>query len=327
MKTNKLTIIYDLETTGFCPMPTFSNYHKVVQICAMCVDTGKIFNEFVNPKFKGGIPHPSTPIHNITTKDVENASTIDIVLKQMYKFFEFDKYKVIEMIAHNNTYFDELVIMKEYKTVKTDINLFSNVVFWDTLLWLRSNIPGLKSYSLTDLYKHFYKKKLDNAHRADADVKALLAIYRDFILPNRVYELTTEEMISKAITDECIVSIRFMGPYRASLCYTTEKIETVSQLVKFALDMVSNGNLKAFDKWLRDKLGIWNITQRFFIVSRVLDIPPWFDELRQFINLQADEDCIDCVDYYIKYRYALNTVAPNKCLYNRGLMNVFHKIN
>ena len=88
---SKLTIIYDLETSGFCPMPMFSNYHKVVQICALCVETGQIFEEFVNPGFKGGVPLPSTAIHNISTEEVENAPPIDMVLERMYRFFRFDK--------------------------------------------------------------------------------------------------------------------------------------------------------------------------------------------------------------------------------------------
>ena len=305
----------------------FSNYHKVVQICALCVETGQIFEEFVNPGFKGGVPLPSTAIHNISTEEVENAPPIDMVLERMYRFFRFDKYETVEMIAHNNKYFDELMLMKEYKTVENDRYLPDNVVFWDTLPWIRINYPDFKSYSLGDLYRVFYKKELENAHRADADVKALKEIYVDFVLPLKVDELTEEEIIKKAVYDNCLTNVRFLGPWRALQCYKEAKIETVAQLVQFAQDIISRGDLKAFDKWLRDKIGVWNITQRFFIISKILDIPPWFDDIRQFIDIISDEDCLDAVDYYVKYRYVLNEKAPNQCLYNRGLMNVFHKIN
>lgn len=324
---SKLTIIYDIESTGFCPMPMFSNYHKVVQICALCVETGQIFEEFVNPNFKGGIPAASTAIHNIKTEDVEGAPPIDLVLERMYRFFSFDKYDTVEMIAHNNKYFDELIIMKEYKTVENDRYLPDNVVFWDTLPWLRINHPDLKSYSLGDLYKHFYDKDFENAHRADADVKALKEIYVDFIEEHRSDEITEEEVIKKAVYDECITNIRFMGSWRAYKCFKEARIETVTQLVQFAQKLIEGGDLKAFDRWLRDVIGIRNLTQRYFVVSKILSIPIWFDEIKQFINISAEEDCIDCVDYYVKYRYVLNEKAPNQMLYKRGLMNVFHKVN
>jgi hypothetical protein len=79
--------------------------------------------------------------------------------------------------------------------------------------------------------------------------------------------------------------------------------------------------------WLRDTLNIFNTTQRYFIVSTILDIPIWDDYMTKFINTIDIEDCIDAVDYYIKYRYALNKKPPNYCIYNRGLMNLFHRIS
>lgn len=322
---SKLTIIYDLETTGFCPMPKFSNYSKVVQICALCVETGEMFMEFVNPYFKGGIPSASTLIHNIKAEHVDNAPPIDLVLERMYRFFCFNKYDIVELIAHNNSKFDELILMKEYKTVKNSY-LPDNVVFWDSIIWLRDNYM-LESYALGNVYKHFYGENFDNAHRADEDVKALHRIYVDHILPYRRDEQTEEEITRNRVYSECLTSLQFIGPWRADMCYYREGIQTVSQLVQFAQGLIAKGDNRAFDRWLRDTLGIRNIDQRYFVVSKILDIPVWFDEIREFINLEGDEDCIDCVDYYVKYRYVLNKRAPNQCMYNRGLMNAFHKVN
>ena len=99
-------------------------------------------------------------------------------------FFQFHKYDIVEMIAHNNTNFDQLILMKEYKHVDERF-LPSNVVFWDTLPFLRDMYPTEKSFSLPILYESFYKDKFVNAHRADADVKALIRIYVDKIGPYR----------------------------------------------------------------------------------------------------------------------------------------------
>lgn len=305
----------------------FSEYHKVLQICALCLETKQTFNSFVNPGFKAGIPAYSAHIHNINQPDVEKAPAIEVVLKRMYKFFNFSFYDTVEMIAHNNTYFDQLMIMKEYKTVPGEF-VPDNVVFWDTLPWLRENKPGLESYRLEDLYPYFFKQKIENAHRADADVTALTEIYTKHIEPHRDDELTEEELVRKAVYDECLTSIRFIGEYRACLMYHSEKIETVSQLKKFAKTFILKGEAIGFDRWLKTVVGMRDVTSRMFVLSTVYEIPIWVDEIFEFIDLRhVAEDCISEVDYYIKYRYVLGKRAPNRHLYHIGLTKMYKKID
>lgn len=326
-RTKKLTIIFDLETSGFKCMPTMSNYHRVLQICAQCIETQQTFTSFVNPGFKGGVPTYSSHIHHITQSDIEKAPPIEIVLRRMYKFFAFSFYETVELIAHNNTFFDELMIMKEYKSVSHEF-VPNNVVFWDTLPWLRTNKPGLRSYRLGDVYKYFYDKEFDNAHRADADVSALAKIYIDKIAPYRRDELTGEEILKRAIESECLTSIRYIGEWRACLMYQHANIETVTQLKGFAKRFVLIGNLIGFDVWLKEKIGMRDVTSRMFVLSTVYEIPIWKDELFSFIDLRhCDEDCISEVDYYVKYRFVLNERAPNRHLYNVGLMKMYKGID
>lgn len=327
MRGKKLTIVYDLETSGFKCMPMFSEYHKILQICAFCLETRQTFNSFVNPNFKSGIPAYSSHIHNIHQSDVEKAPPIEVVLKRMYKFFNFSFYDTVELIAHNNKYFDELMIMKEYKTVPGEF-VPDNVVFWDTLPWLRENKPGLDSYRLEDLYPYFFKKKIDNAHRADADVLALTEIYQKHIEPFRDKEITEDELVKKMVYEECLTSIRFVGEYRACLMYHSEKIETVTQLKKFAKSFILKGEVTGFDQWLKEVIGMRDITSRMFVIAHVYEIPIWMDEIFEFIDLRhVSEDCISEVDYYIKYRYSTGKRAPNRQLYHIGLMKMFNKID
>lgn len=325
MDKSRITIIYDLETSGFKCMPMFSYYHKVLQISAQCLETNEVFNSFVNPCFDGDIPPQSSNIHNITMKDVMNADTIDVVLRKMYKFFNFEKYTTVEMIAHNNKYFDELIIMKEYKNLGVD-EVPSNVTFWDSLPWFRNNFPGLKSYNLGELYKHFFNKSFENAHRADADVEALVELYNSIIKPRRIIDhMTEEEVMFKLVYDECLVSIRYLGGYRANLCYYASNIETVSQLKLFAKTFLLNGDKMGFDTWLKEKIRVKNITHRMFIISHVYEIPIWFDEIFQFVSVDhTAEDCLNETDYYVKYKYVLNKKPPNKQVYNRGLIKMFN---
>lgn len=322
----RLTIVYDLETSGFRGMPMFSHYHKILQICAKCVNTGKTFVSFVNPHFRGNIPPYSTKIHNIRKSDVVNAKPIDQVLRDLYDFFEFDKYVDVELIAHNNDFFDKLIIMKEYKNLGVD-EVPTNVVFWDSLPWLRANYPSLTSYNLGNLYQHFYKENISNAHRADADVDALVRIYKDKIEPKRLIgSETEEEMLFKMVYDMCLTSVRYLGPSRANKCFYLEKIETTKDLKEFAESFILKGNSKGFDMWLMMKMNIKDITHRMFIVSYVYDIPIWFDEIFTFINVRyGDEDCLSSIDYYIKKRYVMNTKEYKASLYYKGLIDVFNE--
>jgi hypothetical protein len=247
----------------------------------------------------------------------------------MYKFFNFSFYDTVELIAHNNKYFDELMIMKEYKTVPGEF-VPDNVVFWDTLPFLRENKPGLESYRLEDLYRYFFKKNIDNAHRADADVAALADIYTNHIEPYRFKSntLEDEEVRKRAVQAECLTSIRFIGEYRASLMFRYEKIETVSDLKFFASCFPLKGEVTGFDRWLKDMIGMRDITSRMFVISHIYEIPIWSDEIFGFIDMQhMIGDCISEVDYYIKYRYVLDTYAPNRHLYHIGLMKMFKKID
>lgn len=321
---SRITIIYDLETSGFKCMPMFSRYHKVLQISALCIETNEVFNSFVNPSFKGDIPPCSVAIHNIKKSDVENADTIDTVLRKMYQFFKFNDYAEVELIAHNNKYFDELIIMKEYKNVGVD-EVPANTSFWDTLPWMRVNFPGLASYNLGDLYRYFFGRDFNNAHRADADVEALAEIYKTIVKPRRVFgAMTEEEIMFKLVYDECLTSIRYLGPYRANLCYYADKIQTVSQLKAFAKAFLLRGERLGFDSWLKEKIRVKNITHRMFIIAHVYEIPIWFDEIFQFVSVDhSDEDCLNETDYYVKYRYVLDKKAPNHQVYHRGLIKMF----
>jgi DNA polymerase III epsilon subunit-like protein len=316
-------------------MPSFSYYHKIVQVCAYCLETGEIFEEFINPEMAGGIPVESTKIHNIRNEDVAGAQTVDVVLSRMYKFFNYDSYKEVVMIAHNNKYFDELMIRKEYEAI--GITIPPNVVFWDSLPWLRRNFVGLTSYSLEPLYEYFFREKFSNAHRADADVRALARIYKEIIEPRIEDPLAvpTEEeeeaMAHKLIVDmveaDSLVNVRFIGGYRAYLIWHLTGASTVAELKRFARSFVEQGNTRGFDYWLIYTLNMRNITQRMFVVAAIMELPLWSSHLRDFLYIVADEDCLDDVDYYVKYRYVLNKRAPNRAMYYRGLEKVRLKIS
>lgn len=315
----KLRVIYDLETSGFNPMPLLSDYHHILQIAALNLDTGETFISFVKPKYQNfSIPPQSTNIHKITDEDIADADDIYTVINKLASSFRFGDYDEIEFIAHNNDNFDKIVLLKFIHN-KLDITKYT---FWDTLQFLRWKYPEIDSYNLGALYKRFFRKDFENAHRADADVYALADIYRLKIKPFRL-----EDSV-RPISIECITNIRFLGSYRARIFYENFNVCTVTQLKDFALSFLVRGERTGFDKVLRSVVGMSNATQRMFVISKVYDKEIWkVDELKAFLDREGDDDTIDAVDYCVKYKYFLKSSPPCKHLYYKGLYKIKYKIS
>ncbi len=293
------TIVYDLESTGAEGFSLFSNIHQILQICCFCIETGEVFESYVKPDGILSIPPQSTLIHNI--KDFGSES-FETVFDEMLNFFGKDDEMLF--IAHNNDFFDELMLRRHLKQMP------SNISFFDSLPWLRKNLPEEKSYRLGDLYESLYKKPLENAHNAIADVMALTSIYKDYILPKLK---TTESPNAKvqSIIDDVLTSIRYIGPYRANLICNF-KFDTVTKLRDHFKEKG-----KELDKFLYNKINVRDLTQRRVIIAMVLKLPVYNDDIMQnyMVTLQTD------IDYYILHRYYPGLVKTEKDnrRYNRGL--------
>lgn len=314
-----LRVIYDLETTGFCPLPLVSKFNKIVQLAALNLETDETFASFVFPhESLVDIPKQSTMIHSIRRDDVCNADTIVNVMIKLSKEFNFEKYDKVELIAHNNYFFDKIMLLKEIDNALD----MSNILFWDTLPFLRKKYSGLKSYNLGKLFKTFFGCELENAHRADADVYALAKIYREKVEPYRKDDETPN------FTSQCIVDIKFLGQYRANLFYKEFGISTVDELREFALGFLIRNDDTGFDNALRLQIGMKSLSQRISVVGFVYNIPLWnVQKLRQFMNIPYDDDVLDPCDYYVKYRWYSYDRAPNRHLYYKGMECVRFKIN
>lgn len=308
-----ITLIYDLETSGFSPMPMFSKYHKILQICAMRLDTEKVFTSFVDPGMKA-IPAWSSAIHKITIEDVRGKGTIQQVIKSMFKELEIDpEEQGVEMIAHNNNLFDELVLRKEMAD-----ELPRTVKFWDTLPFMRRAYPKLVSYNLTSLYQHFYNTAFKNAHRADADVFALAKIYKEHVRDKR--ELCAIDPHEHILRD-CLVDIHMIGEYRAQLIAVNLGLGTVREVREF---FKTKNDKRYLDTFLVQVVKMRNVTQRMFVIAHILEMKPSDPQLRQYVSDEQDEDddTLDPVDYYVKYRYFVGEKPTRIHRYHRGLFMI-----
>lgn len=311
-----LTIIYDLETSGFNPSPMYSQNHKILQIAARDHENNKMFVEFVNPCLKGGVPIYSSNIHHIHTEDVDDKDTFDKVFYRFLEYFEIYNHERVIMIAHNGSNFDEIILKKECHFYGIDFP--KHIEFQDTLPTLRKNVRYLKKFSLEHVHMKLFNEPINNAHRADADVYALARIYYDFILKNNIPMVLEEE---PACVQDCLTTIRGVGEYRAYLFYLNG-IETCT-----ALKQKFNELQHKFDFWLIHCIKIFSVTDRMNIISRVSGIPLWDSKIYEYIHTAKkihDMWILDNVDCYLTFRYKLNEKPPCNLLhsYMKGLEQI-----
>lgn len=154
--------IIDLETTG-----GNSNSDQIIEIAILLHDGKQVtdsFSSLVNP-FKR-IPYRITSITGITQQMVEGAPRFYEVAKQVVQMTEGRT-----LVAHNAR-FDYQFLRNAFKSLAFDYKREQIC----TLALARQVVPGLKSYKLGSLCKHF-KIPLQAAHRAQGDAEATVQLF------------------------------------------------------------------------------------------------------------------------------------------------------
>ena len=190
-------IYFDFETTGLNP------YHdKIIEYSFMIEDNDNTnISELVNPETK--MEKKITDITGIHPDMLANKKNITYHIEKIYNFisgtynpsclYTDKKY----LIAHNATTFDKIFLMRELNAFKnTSIKndnknkpYLNNIHFIDSLLLSRKVIPGLYSYSLKSLSKHFSVSP--GTHRALDDVIALKNIFEKLLILMSIETNTT----------------------------------------------------------------------------------------------------------------------------------------
>ncbi len=162
----KLYAIIDIETTGM-----YANREKITEIAVILHDGEKIIETYetlLNPE--RSISYQITSITGIDDKMVATAP----------KFYEVAK-KIVEItegaifVAHN-VQFDYSFIQEEFR--RLGFTFIRRKLC--TVKLSRKTFPGLKSYALGNLIKHFGIKVTDR-HRAMADAAATAVIFKKII--------------------------------------------------------------------------------------------------------------------------------------------------
>ncbi len=186
----RLYAIIDIETTGG---KAYRN--RITEVAIALHDGTKVverWESLINPEC--AIPYGITQLTGITQEMVQDAP----------KFYEVAK-KIVEMtqgaifVAHN-VRFDYSFLREEFKRLGYTYSRRQLC----TVRLSRKAFPGLKSYSLGNLIKHF-KIKVKARHRAMADVNATIVLLEK-ILTQETGEAQAKEMINLGIKESLLPS-------------------------------------------------------------------------------------------------------------------------
>ena len=293
-----LTLVFDLETTGFRGLPIFSKCNRIIQIA--CMDLKGEYSPFVRFVHPGlrDIPPQSSAIHHIVIADVAEAAHFDEVFDELLVHFAVRTRNRVFMVSHNGTFFDEPVLRRHVGN-----KLPANVTFVDTLPIIRRTFPNLSSYTLTDVYRAFYGEAFENSHRADSDVYALRRICQDKLM-TRLFTSSS----SDTLTD-----LRYIAAYRARQIEAALGVRSTSELRERFIRTVG-----LLDRFLTVELRISDIAHRMTIAMQL------YGYARMCTEVQAPSwlnGALNDVDYYVHTKYNSKKTAPvNWIVYQRGMM-------
>lgn len=149
---------FDLETTGVNVATD-----RIVEISVLKIfpDQSKnVFTEKVNPTIP--IPQQATDVHGISNADVANCPTFAELAPALAEFIND-----CDLAGFNSNRFDIPLLYEEFLRAGVDID-FKNRRFID----VQNIFHKMEQRTLKAAYKFYCDKDLENAHSAEADIKA-----------------------------------------------------------------------------------------------------------------------------------------------------------
>ena len=315
---SKLYAIIDIETTGGMP-----SRDKITEIAIAIHDGQKVIDTYetlINPETI--IPFGITQLTGITQEMVEGAP----------KFYEVAK-KIVEMtdktvfVAHN-VRFDYGFIREEFKRLGFTYSRRQLC----TVRLTRNTFPGLGSYSLDNLIRHF-KIPFRNRHRAMGDVEATTILFEKILAKeeseNKMNDLINlgvkESRLPKNISLEKlhklpeVAGVYYFYDSQGEVVYvgksinvkkrvmehfakTTEKARKLQEFVDAISYEITGSELVAL---LFESYEIKRLRPRFNRAQRLRNFPYI---IHQYTN-EADYICLEVTKPTAKVRKGLKVVA------------------
>lgn len=171
-------IFFDLETTG-----TDFVSDRVVQISVLKVFPDKseeIRTRLVHPDRP--IPKSASDIHGITDDDVKDQPKFREIAKGLFQFISG-----CDIAGYNSNNFDIPFLVEEFARCRIEFPEEGTKLIDICTIFKRK-----EERTLTAAYKFYCDKTLENAHNAEADVRATLEVFRGQL--ERYVDLSTASL-------------------------------------------------------------------------------------------------------------------------------------
>lgn len=156
MNLTRAIVSFDCESTG-----TDVDKDRIVQIAAIKTfpdGTKEEKNVFINPEVD--IPQGASDVHGITNEMVKDAPTFKQLAVAMHKWFEGS-----DICGFNSDSFDVLLLVAEMERAGVQF-----LTWKPNFVDVRKIFQKLYPNTLSDVYKRFLGKDLENAHDALSDI-------------------------------------------------------------------------------------------------------------------------------------------------------------
>ena len=242
-------VVFDTETTGTNTSDESRPLDKIIQIGAIQVKKGKIvpesaMSQLINPEIH--IPEAASNVHGIYDDDVKNAPVMEQVLKPFVNNYLNKKNGII--VAYNSQ-FDITMLnnaIREHNGYSADElkpKRYFKVI--DPFLLMQRIHPYVgASKRLSNQYRYFFAKNMENAHDAFADVKGTVDIlkYTLYYLDKHRVDKTKPLMIREVLLFQNGFEVPNIDiPLDAQGCNANVNFRTSYRPVSISVDNYHNG--------------------------------------------------------------------------------------
>lgn len=160
---SKIMIAFDVETTG-----KNADVDQIVEISMCLYDAGKetSFHQLLKPDVP--ISKGAQRVHGISMEDLQDSPSFRDVSQEIFDFLAS-----AEVIVGYNVRFDIRFVEKEFARIGREVRLEEKLIVDPFRIW-----QTLEPRSLGDAHLRFVGTEMENAHRAEDDVRAALRVLR-----------------------------------------------------------------------------------------------------------------------------------------------------
>jgi DNA polymerase-3 subunit epsilon len=148
----------DLETTG-----VNVSSDRIVEISILKImpdGTEQVLTKRINPEMP--IPIGSSKVHGIYDKDITNEATFNQLAKEFARFIDNS-----DIGGYNSNKFDIPLLVEEFLRAGIDFDIEGR-----RLVDVQNIFHKMEQRTLVAAYKFYCNKEMENAHSAEADIKA-----------------------------------------------------------------------------------------------------------------------------------------------------------